>query len=155
VKVRSVAHNNRKRLFEVAMGRRQLAFPYAKARPAPSQADPVIRAWVDTEIAREGFGYELASGRSGTVHQEQVLDYNQDPTHQRIQLLYRLTVEAQQHLARSPLSRREIARRLSTSATQLYRLLDQTNDRKSIDQLLALLQVLDCDVDLVIRRKAG
>ena len=155
MKIRSVAHNNRKRLFEVALGRRQLAFPYAKARPAPSHADPVVRAWVDTEIAREGFSYTLTSGRSGTVHQEQVLDYNQDPTYRRIQLLYRLTIEAQQHLAHSRLSRREIARRLGTSASQLYRLLDQTNDRKSIDQLLALLNVLDCDVDLVIRAKAG
>ena len=50
---------------------------------------------------------------------------------------------------------REISRRLRTSATQLYRLLDQTNTRKSVDQLLALLQVLDCDVDLVVRTKTA
>jgi hypothetical protein len=31
---------------------------------------------------------------------------------------------------------------------------DQTNDRKSVDQVLALLQVLDCDVDLVVGRRA-
>ena len=46
-------------------------------------------------------------------------------------------------------------RRLGTSAAQLYRLLDQTNYRKSIDQVLALLQVLNCDVDLVVRGKTA
>jgi hypothetical protein len=73
----------------------------------------------------------------------------------RVFLLYRLTLEAQKRVAASPLSKREIVRRLGTSATQLYRLLDQTNFRKSVDQLLALLQVLNCDVDLVVRTKTA
>ena len=51
-----------------------------------------------------------------------------------------MTLEAQTRVAASPLSKREIVRRLGTSAAQLYRLLDQTNYRKSVDQLLALLQ---------------
>ena len=55
----------------------------------------------------------------------------------------------------SPLSKREVIRRLGTSATQLYRLLDQTNTRKSIDKLLSLLEVLDCEVDLVVRAKSA
>jgi hypothetical protein len=59
-----------------------------------------------------------------------------------------LTLEAQKRIAESPLSKREIMRRLGTSAAQLYRLLDQTNYRKSVDQVLALLQVLNCEVDL-------
>ena len=52
-------------------------------------------------------------------------------------------------------SKREIVLRLGTSAAQLYRLLDQTNYRKSVDPLLALLQVLNCDVDLVVRTKTA
>jgi predicted XRE-type DNA-binding protein len=51
------------------------------------------------------------------------------------------------------LSRREIARRLGTSVPQLYRLLDPTNDAKSINQLIALLHVLGCEVDLKVRRR--
>jgi hypothetical protein len=31
------------------------------------------------------------------------------------------------------------------------RLLDQTNDRKSVDRLLALFQVLDCEAELTVR----
>ena len=56
---------------------------------------------------------------------------------------------------RSKLSRREIIRRLGTSPAQLYRLLDQTNYRKSVDQMLSLLAALDCDVDLVVRAKTA
>ena len=51
------------------------------------------------------------------------------------------------------LGRREIARRLRTSVPQLYRLLDTTNKRKSIKQLVSLLHVLDCDVELVVKDK--
>ena len=44
---------------------------------------------------------------------------------------------------------------LATTVVGSYRLLDQTNYRKSIDQLLRLLQVLDCDVQLVVRAKSA
>ena len=72
----------------------------------------------------------------------------------RDSLLYQLTLEAQRRSEKSALSKREIIRRLGTSATQFYRLPDQTNCRKSIDQLLSLLQVLDCDVELSALRTA-
>ena len=69
--------------------------------------------------------------------------------------IYKLTLEAQKRIETSLLSKREIIRRLGTSPAQLYRLLDQTNYRKSVDQVLALLHVLDCDVDLVVRAKSA
>jgi hypothetical protein len=155
VKIRSIGSNNRKKAFEVRTSTKTLVFPFSKADPAPSAQDPVADLFVDPEAGREAFTYTLQSGRSGTVHVEQVLEYNQDPTYLRDQLLYRLTLEAQKRIAESPLSKREIIRRLGTSAAQLYRLLDQTNYRKSVDQLLALLQVLNCDVDLIVRKKTA
>jgi hypothetical protein len=142
-------------MFEVRTSTKTLAFPFSKAAPAPTTEDPVRELSVDAEAGREAFSYILHSGRTGTVHVEQVLEYNQDPSHLRDLLLYRLTLEAQKRVAKSPLSKREIVRRLGTSAAQLYRLLDQTNYRKSVDQLLALLQVLNCDVDLVVRTKTA
>lgn len=48
----------------------------------------------------------------------------------------------------------EIARRLGTSPAQVYRLVALENSRKSIDELVELLLVLDCTVDVVIRSKA-
>jgi len=53
----------------------------------------------------------------------------------------------------SPLFKREIIRRPGTSAAPLHRLLEQTNYSKSVDQMLSLLRVLECDVDLVVRAK--
>ena len=155
MRIRSVKHNNRKKVFEVRVSGKALAFPYAKADPNPTPDNPVKRVFVDKELGREGFTYELESGLTGTVHVEQVLEYNQDPNHLRDLLLYRLTLEAQKRIDESPLSKREIIRRLGTSAAQLYRLLDQTNYRKSVDQLVSLLQVLECDVDLVVRAKTA
>jgi hypothetical protein len=155
MKLRSVRYSNHKKGFEVRASTRVLAFPFAKADPQPTADDPVDRVFVDKDLGREAFTYVLKSGREGTVHIEQVLEYNEDPSYLRDLLLYRLTIEAQKRVEKSPLSKREIIRRLGTSATQLYRLLDQANYRKSIDQLLSLLQVLDCDVDFVVRPKSA
>jgi predicted XRE-type DNA-binding protein len=151
MKIRTVAANNRKKVFEVKTSTRTLVLPYAKLDPQPTVQDPLARVVVDQELDREGFTYILTSGLEGTVHLEQVLEYNKDPGYLRDALLYKLTIEAQQRVQASPLSKREIIRRLGTSATQFYRLLDQTYYRKTIDQLLSLLHVLDCDVDLVVR----
>jgi hypothetical protein len=155
MKIRSVAWNNRKKAFEVETAGRSLVFPYAKAEPRPTGDDPIVEAYADPELGREGFTYVLRSGREGTIHVEQVLEYNRDPGYLRDLLLYRLTLEAQKRVEASGLSKRELIRRLGTSATQFYRLLDQTNSRKSVDQLLSLLHVLDCEVDLVVRAKSA
>jgi hypothetical protein len=155
MKIRSVTHNNRKKVFEVRISTKTLVLPFSEADPRPTMQDPITELFVDKDAGREAFTYALHSGRSGTVHIEQVLEYNHDPTYLRDLLLYRLTLEAQKRIAASPLSKREIIRRLGTSAAQLYRLLDQTNYRKSVDQVLALLQVLNCEVDLVVRTKTA
>ena len=137
------------------MSKGLLSFPYSKAEPRPSAKDQIVTVRVDRELAGEGFTYVLESGKEGTVHSEQVLEYNQDPNYLRDAMLYKLTIEVQKRVKASILSKREIIRRLGTSATQLYRLLDQTNYSKSIDQLLSLLHVLDCEVDLQVRVKSS
>ena len=155
MKIRRVQANNRKKSFVVQTSRRHFDFPYSKALPKPTKTDPVSTVSVDPELGREAFTYVLKSGREGSIHIEQVLDYNEDPGYMRDSILYKLTVEAQKRVEKSPLSRREIIHRLGTSATQFYRLLDQTNYKKSIDQLLLLLHVLDCSVELKVRSKAS
>ena len=153
MKIRSVSYNNRRKAFEVKAGGKVWVLPYTKAAPQPSGDDAVEKVFVDAELGNEGFTYVLRSGAQGTVHMDQVLEYNRHPGYLRDALLYKLTIEAQQRVAKSGLSKREMVRRLGTSATQFYRLLDQTNYRKSVDQLLSLLQVLGCEVDLRVRPK--
>jgi hypothetical protein len=77
VKIRSVRQNNRKKVFEVHTSTKSLVFPFSKAEPAPTAEDPVTQVSVDAEAGREAFSYVLHSGRTGTVHVEQVLEYTE------------------------------------------------------------------------------
>ncbi len=153
MKIRTVSPNNHRRAFEVVTSSHRYWFPYAHLQVQPSRQDPVKRVSIDRELGREAFTYELASGRQDTVHIDHVLDYNRDPRYLRDQLLYRITLVAQERVKASPLSKREMIRRLGTSAAQFYRLLDQTNYAKSINQLISLLSILDCDLDVVVTEK--
>jgi hypothetical protein len=156
MKLSGIRANNRRKAFEVRTRTREFVFPYAECEPRPRRGDWVADVWIDKELGREGFSYRLRSGAEGTVHVDHVLEYNRDPDYMGEQLLYRLSLEAQRRVKDSPLSTREIIRRLGTSPAQFYRLLDQTNYRKSVRQMLALFSVLDCEVDLVVReRRSG
>ena len=106
---------------ELRTSTKTLAFPFSRAEPTPTIDDPITKLYVDPEIGREGFTYVLQSGRTGTVHVEQVLDYNRDPAYLRNLLLYRLSLEAQRRVDESPLSKRELMRRLGTSISSCGR----------------------------------
>jgi hypothetical protein len=155
MKMTSVTANGRCRAFEVGVHGHVYSFPYARCEPRPGRTDPVAEVFIDPELANEAFTFRLRSGAEGAVHLEQVLDYNRDPSYLRDMLVYRLTLEAQRRTEASQLSKRELIRRLGTSPAQLYRLLDQTNSAKSVDQLLRLLSVLGCEVDLVVQAKSA
>ena len=101
-------------------------------------------------LGNEAITYVLNSGDEGSLHIEQILEYNEDPNYMANLLSYKLTLEALNGIENSGLSRRQIAKRLKTSVPQLYRLLDPANTSKSINQLVALLHVLNRKVDLVV-----
>ena len=87
------------------------------------------------------------------MHVDSVLEYNEDPAYMADLTLYRLTQAAQAQIEKSGLSIRELTRSLGTSPTQLYRLIDPTNHTKSLRQLMALLNLLGCDVDVEIKER--
>ena len=155
MKIHRVKYNNRKKAFEIETHRKTFLYPYANLEIQPNSTNRIVKAYVDKEIGDEGFTYVLEKGAEGTVHMDHVLEYNRDPTYLRDLLIYKLTIEAQKRVEDSPLSKREIIRRLGTSATQFYRLLDQTNYKKSIAQLLSLFQILECDVDFTVEQRAA
>jgi predicted XRE-type DNA-binding protein len=107
----------------------------------------------DVDFGKEAFTYVLESGDEGTVHIDHLLEYNDDPEYMARVALHKLTVEARKRVEESPLSKREIMRRLGTSQAQLYRLLDPANYKKSMNQLVELLAAVDCEVDLVVRER--
>jgi hypothetical protein len=151
MKVRRATVNNRKAQLELtARSGKVFPVPYARLDPRPTPQDRIREAYVDKELGSEGVTYVLESGAEGSVHIDHALEYNQDPSYLAELLIHKLTVEARRRVDGSGLSRRELARRLHTSVPQLYRLLDPANTRKSLGQLVGLLHLLDCDVDLVV-----
>ena len=148
-----VTANNRRKAFEIETRNQAFLFPYARLRLKPGPENRVTHVHADFELGREAFTYVLEGGQEDTVHLDEVREYNQDPDYLRDLLLYKLTLEVQERVAESSLSKREIIRRLGTSASQFYRLLDPANYSKSVGQLVTLLHVLDCDVDVVVRKR--
>ncbi|MNL58237.1 hypothetical protein D3C87_1818590 [compost metagenome] len=66
-------------------------------------------------------------------------------------MTYQLTLEVLQYVEKGKVSKNELTRRLQTSPSQLARLLDTSNKNKSVDQMLRLLAVLGCDVELKVK----
>lgn len=151
MKIIGVKANNRKRAFEVQTAKGEYSFPFAKLLAQPSVTDRVREAYPDPEAGGEAFTYKLESGIEDTVHLDVVLEYNQDPDLLNELLLYRLTSEVRDAVEESGLSKREMIRRLGTSPSQFYRLLDPTYYGKSVGQLLALLHLLGKKVDFEVR----
>jgi hypothetical protein len=158
MKVTKVLADNRKRVFAVHCGKRGgkrvLEFPFSKLRLCPSHNNSVSRAWPDPDVSNQGFSYELVSGHSDTVPLDAVLEYHRDPNYLREIILYKLTLAAQEIIKSKGIRKRELVRRLGTSPSQLYRLLDQTFYGKTIDQMHKLLHILGCALEVTIKEAA-
>jgi len=150
MKICSVSINNRRKEFSiVTRSGETYSYPYAEADPRPEPENRIEEVFVDKELGNEAITYILKSGHDGSIHMEQILEYNEDPNYMAELLTYKLTLEARKRIETCGLSRRQVAKRLKTSVPQLYRLLDPANSGKSINQLVTLLHVLNCKVDLV------
>lgn len=153
MKIKSIAANNRRKAFEIVVGQRNLLFPFAKLRLKPTGENRIEEVFVDADLGNEGFSYRLEDGSEDTIHVDSVLEYNEDPGYMRDLLLHKLTVEAKHKLAEAEISSREVIRRLGTSASQFYRLLDETNHKKSFGQLFDLFHILGCEVQVEVKAR--
>ena len=151
MKISHVDFNNRKRVFTVHTEDKVYEMPYSKLRDIPERGNPVVRVISDPELGCEAITFWLKNGYVGAVHLDNIRAVNGDPAILTEMMLHNLTVQAQERLAEVQCSKRELARRLGTSPAQLYRLLDQTYYKKSIGQMISLLHVMGCKVDLVVR----
>lgn len=146
MKIKKVNFNNKKKTIEIETRKGVLSLPFSKLDLVPLKKDKIKDAYVDPELGNQAITYVLESGKEDSVHLDVFLDYNKDPDYLRVLFLFRLTIEAQKALRESRLSKNEICRRLGTSPSQLSRLLDQTNQKKSVDKMLTLLAVLGLSV---------
>ena len=148
MKIKSVVVNNKAKALEIETVKGLFRLPFAKLRLKPSSRSKISEIFVDKEMASQGITYRLESGEEDSIHLDAFLDYNRDPDYMRAILLHKLTVEAEKKMKLSGLSKHEVIRRLKTSPSQLYRLLDPTNNKKSVDEMLRLISVLGYSVEL-------
>jgi predicted XRE-type DNA-binding protein len=156
MKIRHVTSNNRRKEFSITTRTGvTYSYPFVEAEPRPHCGNRIVELCVDRELGNEAFTFLLESGEEGTVHIDHVFEYNEAPGYLSELLIYKLTLEAKSGVEHSGLSMRQIARRLQTSLPQLYRLLDPANTRKSMGQLVTLLHVLGCEVDVVVKKSVA
>ena len=154
VRIKKVAVNMRKRVFSAEVKKLSYEFPFSRLEVIPTLQDPITKIYVDRELAYEGFTYVLKSGKEGSVVWDQFLDYNKDPDYEHDMLLFKLTCRALDLIKEKRIRKRELARRLRTSPSHLYRLLDTTFYGKTIDQMIKLLSALDYRVEFVLKKAA-
>ena len=147
MKIKSVGANNRKKAIEIETAKGHLAIPFSRLELKPTLKNGITDIYVDKELASRAVTYVLASGDEASVHLDAFLDYNKDPDFLRNAALHQLTVEAVKLMKKSNLSKQEVIRRLKTSPSQLYRLLDPANYSKSLDEMLRLVSVLGYRVE--------
>ena len=154
MKITRVEYDNRRRAFLVSASNKNLyLFPYSMLALAPSHNNPIERVYVDKDLAEKGFTYVLKAGKEDSVLLDQVLEYNQDPNYLVRMLRHSLTVHALAILKGSSISKREVIRRMKTTPTQFYRLIDLRFENKSLDQMVKLLAALDCPIEIAFPRK--
>ncbi len=149
--------NYRKKCFTVFLSdKKTYSLPFASIPIdiRPTHENKIIKTYVDPELANQCLTYFLSShpNKEQPIHIDNFLYYNRDPSFMRDLLLYNLSAQAQELFKKSNLSKNEIIRRLDTSPSQLYRLLDQTNYKKSVDEMLRLVSVLGYTVEFKIKK---
>ena len=154
MKIDSVTVSHRTKSFTISYKGKKMNFPFAKLNVRPRNREKIVKLYIDPETANEWFTYQLSSGREGSVPLDAVLEYNKDPEYIRKMTLFRMTVMALDALKKSGLSKRELSRRLKTSPSQIYRLLDTTNYKKSVDEMVKLLAVLSIDLAILLKKAA-
>src|SRR3970040_1937002 len=142
MKIKSVTVNTRKKTIEIDTPKGIFGLPFAKLRVRPTTHNRLATIYVDPELGRNAVTYRLASGQEDSVHIDSFLGYNRDPEFLRKITVHKLSLEAAHAMKASGLRTHEVVRRLKTSPSQLYRLLDSTYYRKSIDEILLVLSVL-------------
>jgi|SRR5579884_2821965 len=137
---RKVSFDNKKRVFhlEYTSGLK-LDCPYSSL----GIKDRIVDAGPDKEVGRHSFYFTTEDGTTDYVPFDQPLHIMQNPEYVKEQTLYQMTKRINEFIRREGVSKRELARRLNTSLSQLSRLLDTTNYTKELSRLIEIAAILD------------
>ena len=133
--IRGVWVNNNKKSLEIKTDKGEFSLPFSSLDLLPKPENKIKEIYVDKELGKKAVTYVLESGEEDSVHLDEFLDYNKDPQYANDMMLYKVTLRAIELVKKSTLPKRELARKLKTSPSQLYRLLNTANYSKTIDQM--------------------
>ena len=148
---RKVAFDNRKKVFylEYTSGL-HVECPYS----ALGIRDKVVAVAPDRESGRHSFYFVLTNGKKEFVPFDQPLYVVQNPEYVKQNTLYKVTKQLNEFIEKEKVSKRELARRLGTSMSQLSRLLDTANYKKELSRLIELAAMLNYEFKWAFKRAA-
>jgi hypothetical protein len=150
-KFRSVQFNNRKKVFHlIYTSGLEVDCPYS----AISVKKNVVEAGPDKEVGNHSFYFILEDGYTGYVPYDQPLHIINHPDYVKEEIMWRVTIQLRDVIASKNISKREIARRMNTSVTQINRLLDQTNYNKDLSRLIEMAAIIGYEFDWSLRKAA-
>ena len=150
-KFKKVEFDNKKRVFhlEYTSGLK-IDCPYFSLRIKGK----VIEAAPDSEVGGHSFYFVLEDGKKDYVPFNQPLHIAQNPEYVKEQTLYQVTKRLNEFIKSEGISKRELARRLHTSLSQLARLLDTTNYKKELSRLIEIAAILNYEFKWEFRKAA-
>ena len=139
-KFRIVELDNKKKVFHLKYtSGLEVECPYS----ALGIRHKVVEAAADSEAGQHSFYFILENGKKDFVPFDQPLHIAQNPEYVKEQTLYEVTKQLNEFIKKAKVPKRELARRLGTSLSQLARLLDTTNYKKELSRLIELAAMLN------------
>lgn len=150
-KFKKVEFDNKKRVFylEYTSGLK-VECPYS----ALGIRGKVINSAPDSEAGRHSFYFILDNGKKEFIPFDQPLHIAQNPEYVKQNTLYEVTKQLNQFIEQARVPKRELARRLGTSMSQLSRLLDTANYNKELARLIELAALLNYEFKWAFKRAA-
>lgn len=150
-KFKKVEFDNRKRVFYLEyISGLKIECPYS----ALEIKDKVTEAAPDRETGQHSFYFVLDTGEKDFVPFDQPLYIVQHPEYVKQHTLYEVTKQLNEFIEKGKVSKRELARRLGTSVSQLLRLLDTANYKKELSRLIELAAMLNYEFKWEFKRAA-
>jgi hypothetical protein len=139
-KFKKVAFDNKKKKFRLEyFSGLKVEIPYS----ALGIRERVTDAAPDCEVGEHSFYFVLENGKKDYVPYDQPLHIAQNPDYVKQQTLYEMTKAINEFIRKEKVPKRELARRLNTSMSQLARLLDTTNYKKELSRLIQIAAMLN------------
>jgi predicted XRE-type DNA-binding protein len=153
--IKDVEANHRRKRITITTKKGDLFLPFNKLRLIPVNDNKVVDIYVDPELAKRAITYVLEDGTEDSIHLDAFLEFHNDPDFTKNTHLHKLTVKANEAFKDSGLSKTDVSTLLGTSRSQLDRLLDTANYKKSIDDVIRLLDVLGYEMEIEFKKKAS